>query len=171
LAAPGAEKDPRKRALAMAWMIPIFGSAIALIIGLLSYSGNQDVSVWVWVVTLSIIMASVLLGTRFAAIARGLVKVELRSNTVEIGGGANRLNFVLAVVFGAVVTFVAFGTGMEAASSLVVYRYDAMGTTLSHATELTPDWLANQFIPSVIFLLLSQGIIYFSVNLRHRSAE
>ncbi len=167
---PGAPADPRKRALALAWVIPIIGSALALIIGLLSYSGNQNVSVWVWVVTLSIIMASVLLGTYFASVARSLVKREVRENTVEVGGGASKLNFVLAVVFGAVVTVVAFVTGAAAATSLGSSNYDG-GYTPAIEPRFSSDWWGNQFVPSLVFLLMSQAIIYFSVTLRHKNAE
>ena len=167
---PGAPADPRKRALALAWVIPIIGSALALIIGLLSYSGNQNVSVWVWVVTLSIIMASVLLGTYFASVARSLVKREVRENTVEVGGGASKLNFVLAVVFGAAVTFAAFLAGVGAATSLGSASYDGE-TVAAVAPRFSSDWWGNQFVPSLVFLLMAQAIIYFSVTLRHKNAE
>lgn len=170
-AEPGAPADPRKRALALAWVVPIIGTAFALIVGLLSYSGNPNVSVWVWVITLSIILASVLIGTHFASVARGLVKVEVRDNTVEIGGGANRLNFVLAVVFGAVVNFVAFGTGMGAASGIFNYSYDDEGNQIATSAGFSADWWANQFVPSLVFLLLAQVAVYISVSMRHRNAE
>ncbi len=168
---PGAPADPRKRALALAWTLPIIGSALALIIGLVAYSGTTNVSIWVLVVTLSIIMVSVLIGTHFAAIARGLVKREVRENTVEVGGGASKLNFVLAVVFGAAVNAIAFGMGMSAASNLFSYTYSNDGTPLSSGIQMTSDWWGNQFAPSLVFLLLAQAIVYFSVTMRHRTAE
>ena len=168
---PGAPADPRKRALALAWALPIIGSALALIIGLVSYSGNTNVSIWVLVVTLSIILVSVLIGTHFAAVARGLVMFEVRENKVEVGGGASKLNFVLAVVFGAVVNVIAFVMGSTAASSAFTYNYDDNGNSVSTGLNLNSDWWGNQFAPSLVFLLLAQAIVYFSVTVRHKNAE
>jgi hypothetical protein len=168
---PGEPADPRKRALALAWALPILGSALALIIGLVSYSGNSNVSIWVLVVTLSIIMVSVLIGTHFATIGHALVKQQVRENTVEVGGGASKLNFVLAVVFGAAVNVLAFSLGAAAAANIYRVNYNNDGTQTLSAAHLDGDWWGNQFAPSLSFLLLAQAITYFSVTMRHRKAE
>ena len=168
---PGEPADPRKRALALAWALPILGSALALIIGLVSYSGNSNVSIWVLVVTLSIIMVSVLIGTHFATIGHALVKQQVRENTVEVGGGASKLNFVLAVVFGAAVNVLAFSLGAAAAANIHTINYNNDGTQTLSAAHLDGDWWGNQFAPSLSFLLLAQAITYFSVTMRHRKAE
>jgi hypothetical protein len=73
-AEPGAPKDPRKKALGLAWSLPIIGTALALIIGMMAYGGQQKIQSWVWVFIQAIILVSIVLGTHFAVKARAAVR-------------------------------------------------------------------------------------------------
>ncbi len=115
------EKDEdlakKQRAVGLAYASPILGTAVAILFGLAVYDITRTtLDVWIWVIIQLIIALSILIGTRFAARAK-LVAVEPKPK--QPGVAAVTLNFVLAVLFGVVVTIMAFTYGSNAIGSLV----------------------------------------------------
>mgnify|MGYP000004554484 FL=1 len=167
-AEPGAPADPRKRALGLAWSLPIIGTALALIIGLIAYGSQREVETWVWVLIQAVILASIVLGTNFAVKARSAVRVAAKERVV--GAGAMNLNFVLSVIFSAVVAIMSFTYGLMAISKLGNWSY---GETRSEFTPepVTFSWALTDFVPSLLLLLLAEAGIYLTVTLRNRNAE
>ncbi len=163
-----APADPRRRALGLAWSLPIIGTALALIIGLIAYGSSREIETWVWVVIQSLILASIILGTHFAVKARSAVRIAARERVV--GAGALNLNFVLSIVFSAVVGIMAFAYGSTAISKLGSFYYlDDREVYESKAIDAA--WILQDFLPALILLLLAEAGIYLTITLRNRNEK
>lgn len=164
----GEPKDPRKRALGLAYSVPVIGTAIALIVGLIAYGdGVNPIETWVWVFIQAIIGASILLGTHFAVAARSAVTVAPKERIV--GAGALNLNFVLSVVFGAVVTIMAFTYGMSAVADRAMWNNEhGMHTELM---PLDAQWWMDKFVPALALLVLAEVTIYLTLVSRNRKEK
>jgi hypothetical protein len=164
----GAPADPRKRALGLAWSLPIIGTALALIIGLIAYGSSREVETWVWVLIQAVILSSIILGTNFAVKARTTKRMAARERVV--GAGAMNLNFVLSIIFSAVVGIMSFVYGLAAIDKLAIRDYTETGETF----ELMPlsfGWMITDFIPALLLLLLAEAGVYLTVTLRNRKAD
>ena len=164
-AEPGAPADPRKKALGLAWSLPIIGTALALIIGMMAYGGQQKIQSWVWVFIQSIILVSIVLGTHFAVKARAAVRVAVKEKVV--GAGALNLNFVLSIVFGAVVLIMAFSMGMAAFDEL--RDWTGMGAPVLR--PVTASWLIQNFVPALLLLLLAEIGTYLTITFRNKEVQ
>lgn len=114
----GGEVAGSQRDLGLSYALPIIAAAIALIFGLVVYDvTGTTLEVWIWVVIQILIATGVVAGTIYAerAVHQGPTSNTSRS---RITRGARGLNFVLSIVFGAVVTGMAFGYGGSAIDSL-----------------------------------------------------
>lgn len=109
--------------LGAAYAIPIVAAAVALIFGLVVYDvTGTSLQVWVWVIIQLVIGSGVVLGTIFGerAVAQGPTSQSSRSRVTRSARG---LNFVLSIVFAAIVTSMAFGYGGSAIDSLRISPY------------------------------------------------
>lgn len=163
----GAPADPRKRALGLAWSLPIIGTALALIIGLIAYAPNREVETWVWVLIQVVILASIILGTNFAVKARTTKRMAVRERVV--GAGAMNLNFVLSIIFSAVVGISSFIFGFAAIEKLAVRDY--LSEAAITFAPFSFSWLVTDFIPALILLLLAEAAVFITVTLRNREAR
>jgi len=171
---PEDEKDEERaalqRAVGLAYAAPIIGTAIAIIFGLVVYDVTKTtLDTWIWVVIQAIIAISIIIGTRFAAkakMAKPLPPRERRS-----GVAAVNLNFVLSIVFGAVVLVMAFTLGAEGVNNLVYWpewREGASNADLQPQTVLpTLGWLLDDMLPALALLLLAQFGIYRTLLIRN----
>lgn len=160
-----APADPRKRALGLAWSLPIIGTALALIIGLIAYGSSREVETWVWVLIQAVILTSIILGTNFAVKARTTKRMAARERVV--GAGAMNLNFVLSVIFSSVVAIMSFSYGLSAIDQLAIRNYSDSTQRL----PVTADWLITDFVPALLLLLLAEAAVYLTVTLRNSKAE
>ncbi len=115
-----------QRDLGAAYAIPIVATAIALIFGLVVYDvTGTSLQVWVWVIIQAVIGSGIVVGTIFGerAVAQGPTSQSSRSRVTRSARG---LNFVLSIVFGAIVTGMAFGYGGSAIDSLRISPYFAL---------------------------------------------
>ena len=63
--------DRRQKALGLGYAIPIIGAAVAVIFGLVVYDvTGTSLEAWVWVIIQVIIAAGIILGTRYARVAK-----------------------------------------------------------------------------------------------------
>ena len=117
--APGAADEAiARKSLGGAYAIPIVAVAIALIFGLVVFDiTGTTLQVWVWVIIQAMIGIGIVLGTIFGEKAV-LAGPRGKSSRGRITKSARGLNFVLSIVFGAVVTVMGFGYGASAIDQL-----------------------------------------------------
>ena len=157
------ERKALQRAVGLAYASPIIGTAIAIIFGLTVYDiTNTTLDVWIWVIIQSIIAISIIIGTRFAAKAKSSKPLPVKPR--RVGRAAVNLNLVLAIVFGVVVTFMAFTMGFQAISNLEVWPDWREGATLAERqkTMLAPtfSWFIEDMLPAMMLLVLVNFGIY-----------
>ena len=178
------EKDEdlakKQRAVGLAYATPILGTAIAILFGLAVYDITRTtLDVWIWVIIQLIIALSILIGTRFAAKAK-LVAVEPKPR--KPGVAAVSLNFVLSILFGVVVTLMAFTYGGNAIGSLIDWNayWEAVGPMDMKGEEyvsMAPEmrgadlgWWLGDMLPALVLLALAEIGIYKSIVTRNLEA-
>jgi hypothetical protein len=149
------------KSLGGAYAVPIVAVAIALIFGLMVFDiTGTTLEVWVWVLIQLVIGAGIITGTIFGerAVATGPGGTSSRS---RITRGARGLNFVLSIVFGAVVTLMGFSYGsgainsLKIAPSLSIDLYAAPGTPVSSSSLGFGGWDLEE--GSEVVLTLNPG--------------
>jgi heme/copper-type cytochrome/quinol oxidase subunit 2 len=171
------EKDKRgltatQRALGLGYAMPIITTAVAIIFGLVVYDVTKTtLQVWVWVLIQIIVVAGVIQGTRFAAKAKQGVVRPPRERRV-LAAGAAGLNFVLSIVFGGVVSIMAFSFGSDAVGKLQNYpEYDANGNVIGSdkitLDPITLTWVFNDLLPALVLLGLAVVGIYWTLVTRN----
>ena len=178
------EKDEdlakKQRAVGLAYATPILGTAIAILFGLAVYDITRTtLDVWIWVIIQLIIALSILIGTRFAAKAK-LVAVEPKPR--KPGVAAVNLNLVLSILFGVVVTLMAFTYGGNAIGSLIDWNayWEAVGPMDMKGEEyvsMAPEmrgadlgWWLGDMLPALVLLALAEVGIYKSIVTRNLEA-
>jgi hypothetical protein len=157
--------DTRQKALGLGYAIPIIAAAIAVIFGLVVYDvTGTSLEAWVWVIIQVIIAAGIILGTRYARLAKAEKPAAPRPRTAWASGAWN-LNFVLSIVFGAVVSVMAFVFGAGAFEELRDYNYDYAGWEVE---AFTLAWLIGDFTPALVLILLVAIGLYSTITERHR---
>ncbi|MDA8579911.1 hypothetical protein N9K72_03100 [Pontimonas sp.] len=166
---PAAEDDSRtlrQKALGWGYALPILAAAIAIIFGLIVYDiTGTSLEGWVWVIIQVIIASGIILGTRYARRARAEKPPEPRPRTAWASGAWN-LNFVLSIVFGAVVSIMAFVFGAEAFDQLRNYNFDYEGWEIE---PFSLAWLLGEFSPALVLIVLVVVGLYATITERHRA--
>jgi heme/copper-type cytochrome/quinol oxidase subunit 4 len=153
------EKDKRglteaQKALGLGYAMPIIATAIAIILGLVVYDVTKTtLQVWVWVLIQVIVVAGVIQGTRFAAKAKQ-GKVRPPRERRALAAGAAGLNFVLSIVFGGVVSIMAFSYGASAIDK-------------TNQEPVTFSWAVNELLPALVLLGLAVVGIYWTLIARN----
>jgi hypothetical protein len=112
------ESDTDSKALGGAYAVPIIAAAVALIFGLVVYDITQTrLELWIWVIIQVIVGVGIVAGTVFAARAMGQ-QSDPTSSRARITRSSGILNFVLSIVFVAIVLGMGFGTGASSIESL-----------------------------------------------------
>lgn len=159
-----------QKALAIGYALPIVGTALAIIIGLIVYdTQSQKLATWAWVVIQAIIGASIFFGTRSAAKARS-AKPVVKPPRVVGAAGAVTLNYVLSLVFAGVVSIMSFTFASGAVNSLVVYRECAEGKDPCYPNINSPsmEWWFNEMLPAFLLLVLVQVATYLVIVSRNK---
>lgn len=175
---PEGEKDEDRaklqRAVGLAYAAPIIGTAIAIIFGLTVYDITKtDLDTWIWVVIQVIIASSIIIGTRFAASARKARPLPPRER--RAGVAAVSLNFVLSIIFGAVVLIMSFTLGAQAVDSLLYWPEWREGMSqadmISKVSDITLNWFTSDFLPALVLLMLAIFGIYRTIVIRNTETE
>lgn len=169
-AAEGKGLSETQKALAIGYAVPIIGTALAIIIGLVVYdTQNQRLEGWTWVVIQLIIGGSIYLGTRFAAKARS-AKPVVKPPRVAGAAGAVTLNYVLSLVFAGTVSIMSFSFATAAVSKLVFYPNCGDGSVPCdpEVLDVTLQWWFNEMIPAFLLLVLVQVAIYLVIVTRNK---
>lgn len=175
----GAKKEgmsQSEKALGLGYAVPIIFTAIAIIFGLVVYDVTRtQLQVWVWVIIQVIVAAGILLGTRFSTRAKS-VKVEAPRPKATLAAGAANLNFVLSIVFGAVVSIMSFTFGASAIEKLRVWpEYIEPKPGEEEVFNWTPEispfsfsWFLEDMVPSLVLLVLAAVGTYLSITERNK---
>jgi len=135
-----------RKSLGAAYALPIVAVAVALIFGLIVFDvTGTNLEVWVWVIIQVMIGAGIVIGTIFGekAVAAGPSGASSRSRITRAARG---LNFVLSIVFGAVVSLMGFAYGSTAVADLRISPsfsidiYAAPGTGLANTPLGVNGW-------------------------------
>ena len=155
------EQNRAKREAALAFIYPIVGTTLALLIGLTVYQASREnPQVWVWVLILAIVGGSVALGSIYAARTKAYGSSQAKPKKVA-GTAALNLNFVLVVVFVAVVSMMSFGFGIAAITELSQWRENG-----NYIKALTPGWFVHSMLPAMLTLALVNITAYITVRIR-----
>jgi len=158
------EQKKAKRDAALAFVYPIVGTTLALLIGLTVYQiARQNPQVWVWVLILAIVGGSVAAGSIYAARTRAHNVIQTKPKK-EAGTAALSLNFVLVVLFVVVVTFMAFGFGISAIQELQ-RSYFGNGSR-QQVSPITLGWFLHSMLPAMLTLALVDVTAYIAVRIR-----
>jgi hypothetical protein len=166
-----------EKALGLGYAIPILFTAVAIIFGLVVYDITRtDLQVWVWVVIQVIIALGILLGTRFSSKAKSAKAAPPRVRQTLAAGAAN-LNFVLSIVFGAVVSIMSFTFGASAIESLRIwpeYIEPPKGEefVFDPGWDVAPfewRWFFESMVPALVLLLIAAVGIYLFITERNSS--
>jgi hypothetical protein len=168
-----------EKALGLGYAVPIIATAIAIIFGLVVYDVTRtDLQVWVWVIIQVIIAIGILLGTRFSTKAK-TAKTVVQKPRATLAAGAANLNFVLSIVFGAVVSIMSFGFGSSAIEKLRVYPEfeepkPGEDVVYNYGWEVAPfsvNWFIEEMVPALVLLFLAAAGTYLSITERNRQAS
>jgi heme/copper-type cytochrome/quinol oxidase subunit 2 len=166
-----------EKALGLGYAIPILFTAVAIIFGLVVYDITRtDLQVWVWVVIQVIVALGILLGTRFSSKAKSAKAAPPRPRQTLAAGAAN-LNFVLSIVFGAVVSIMSFTFGASAIESLRIYPGYEDPTIIDGEYYYDPTWTVAPFewkwffesmLPALVLLMIAAIGIYLFITERNQ---
>ncbi len=155
----------RQKALAWGYALPILAAAVAIIFGLIVYDiTGTSLEGWVWVIIQVLIAAGIILGTRYARRAKAETPPPPKPRTAWASGAWN-LNFVLSIVFGGVVSIMAFTFGLEAFEELRDYNFDYAGWEVE---PFSLAWLLGDFSPALVLMVLVIVGLYATITERHR---
>jgi hypothetical protein len=158
----------RQKALGLGYATPIIAGALAIIFGLVVYDiTNTTLEEWVWVVIQVIIAAGIIMGTRFARLAKA-EKPEPPKPRTALASGAWNLNFVLSIVFGAVVSVMAFTFGSQSFEALKNYNFDYAGWDVR---PISAQWLIGDFAPALVLIVLVIIGLYATITERHKTPD
>jgi len=163
----------QQKALALGYAIPILTTAFAIILGLAIYQTTRtNLQIWVWVIIIAIVGYGVVMGTHFASKAKTARQAAPKPKTALAAGAAN-LNFVLSIVFGGVVSIMAFAFGNEAMSKLQTWTAYAPTSGEQYPKVMAPSWkwLFEELAPAKVLLLLAVIGVYLAITERHRKRE
>ena len=163
------EQKRAKREAALAFIYPIVGTTLALLIGLTVYQASrQNPQVWVWVIILAIVGGSIALGSIYAARTKAHGASQEKPKKVA-GTAALNLNLVLVVVFVVVVTIMSFGFGIAAIAELRSQVYFDVGANRVEA--LSFGWFLHSMLPAMLTLALVDVTAYVAVRIRSIVSE
>jgi hypothetical protein len=161
------EQKRAKREAALAFVYPIVGTTIALLIGLTVYSARREnPQVWIWVLILAIVGGSIAMGTIYAARTKTSAPKARAVAPKKTGSAALSLNFVLVVIFVVIVTLMSFTFGIAAIQELGIYRIqsDDGGEYVLQDPDL--KWFIKSMLPAIVILAITNVTTSIAVRIR-----
>ncbi len=167
----GNKMSPQKKALIWGFSMPIIATAVAIIFGLVVWDiQSQRLATWVWVIIQALIAFGIIAGTRFAVKARVNVAHVEKPKVVSAGAiGALNLNFVLSIIFGAVVTIMSFTMGFAAIEQLR-WRFGYTESAEAILRNANANWFFSELLPAYLLLVLVSLAVYITTVSRHGKA-
>jgi len=163
---PDPEQKRAKREAALAFIYPIVGTTLALIIGLVVYQARREnPQVWVWVLILAIVASSIVAGSIYAARTRAHNARAVTRPVRVPGTAALNLNFALVVIFVVVVTIMAFSFGIAAIAELD-HTYEYYPVPEHRVEPISLDWFIRSMLPAILILALVEVSTWIAVRIR-----
>lgn len=166
-----------QKALALGYALPILTTAVAIIFGLVVFDITRtNLEVWIWVIIIGIVATGITLGTKFSNKAK-TAKPDKPKPRTALAAGAASLNFVLSIVFGSVVSVMAFSFGGAAVEKLRVWNevpFDCKDVDCQatfNISGITWNWLIQELAPAKILILLAIVGIYVTITERNKEAK
>jgi hypothetical protein len=154
-----------RQALSLGYALPVIGTTLAIVLGLMVRDLTQtDLNIWIWVLIQLIIGFSLIFGTWYANVADGF-----RSKSGKRLGatkGARLINFIIGIIWSAVVTIMAFAYGQGAVEKLTDYQ-----NSKPRIRPLTWGLILDDWLPALTLLLIAAGGIYLLLWARTRDVE
>lgn len=130
-------EDPARvqRNVGLSFAIPIVSVAVALIFGLIVFDLTQTaLQVWIWVIIQLVIGGGIIVG---ALLAQKAIDAYRRIGSQPAGAsiGAKNLNFVLSIIFAAVLSFMSLIYGVTAIEQLRVQPGLSLSVYANEAKE------------------------------------
>ncbi|MFM8927810.1 MAG: hypothetical protein ACKOFA_06430 [Rhodoluna sp.] len=159
------DQKKARRDAALAFIYPIVGTTIALIIGLVVYQARREnPQVWVWVLILAIVASSIIAGSIYSARTRAHgAKAVVRPARVP-GTAALNLNFALVVIYLVVVTIMSFIYGIGAIQELD--RSYSVYPPVEKLLQPDLGWFFKSMLPAILILALVEVSAYIAVRIR-----
>jgi heme/copper-type cytochrome/quinol oxidase subunit 2 len=166
-----------QKALGLGYAVPILATAVAIIFGLGVYDVTRtNLQVWVWVIIIAIVAAGVVFGTRFSSKAKSAKQAPPKPRTA-LAAGATNLNLVLSIIFGSVVTIMAFTFGADAISKLQTWPavpvncegIECASEPIISAPTFT--WLIQELAPAKVLLAIAVVGIYVTITERNKESK
>lgn len=163
------QKTEHRKSLAFGFASPIVGLTLALIIGmavsdLLKNTDNAEaILVWVGVIIIAIIGASLVFGAHFAALA---------VNDADSSKGPAKAASVLNLVVVSIWSYVTLGISLSGGVGAIMMLQDwgAAGNT-PNLRAMNADDFWNHLLPASVMMILLLTVVYVFVVLRSKGRK
>ena len=163
----------RRRNLGLGYAVPILTTLFAIIVGLFIYQSTQKLQTWVWVFILALVAFGIISGTRFANRAKAgeQAVVKTKETFASLAAGASNLNFVLSILFAAIVSGISLGSTSAAIDLLWsdgTYDMNGNPDIPPSVDAASAQWWIEEFAPAGLLMLLVVVGTYLTVTIRNR---
>ena len=163
----------RRRNLGLGYAVPILTTLFAIIVGLFIYQSTQKLQTWVWVFILALVAFGIISGTRFANRAKAgeQAVVKTKETFASLAAGASNLNFVLSILFAAIVSGISLGSTSAAIDLLWsdgTYDMNGNPDIQPSVDAASAQWWIEEFAPAGLLMLLVVVGTYLTVTIRNR---
>ena len=159
--------------LSLGFSLPIIGAAVALVFGLAVYDLTRTaLDIWIWVLIQTILGTALVFGTITATSSYNYSV----SKGKKTGGasGARNLNFILGIIWSAVVIIMSFSMASMAVGKLNRWVTDPTDIKMGGHNVVDPLTSANflnDFLPALVLLLIAAAGIYLLLVERAREPK
>ncbi|MEN9753195.1 MAG: hypothetical protein RL670_886 [Actinomycetota bacterium] len=156
--------DQIRRSVAWGYASPVIGLTSGIIIGTAINDLFGALEVWTWFAIFTMICASIVAGSYFAAKA-----VDASGGHSGAARGASILNLVLGLIWIYWAAAQSFTYGITAVGSFI--KWPESGSADPVLQVPTAEIWLNQLIPAQAFVLLTVVGVYFFVTLRSKGRK
>ena len=156
--------------LSLGFSLPIIGAAVSLVLGLAVYDLTRtSLDIWIWVLIQTILGTAMVFGTITATSAYNYS--VSKGKKTGAASGARNLNFVLFIIWSAVVVIMSFSEASAAVQKL--NRWVSDPTDIKNGGHnvidpLTAANFLNDFLPALVLLIIAVVGIYLLLVERSR---
>ncbi len=160
--AEGSKASAQQRAMILGYSLPVLATALGIIIGLVFWDiQGRSLDTWVWVLIQALIAVGIVLGTRFAMASKSAQAEPKPRMRNAAALGAVNLNYVLSIVFAAVVTLMSFAMSADS--------FGVLGSEMYKGVEL--GWFLAKVLPAYLLLVLVTYGLWATFSLRHKDEQ
>ncbi|MFM5905147.1 MAG: hypothetical protein ACKORF_03460 [Micrococcales bacterium] len=159
--------------LSLGFSLPIIGAAVALVFGLAVYDATRTtLDIWIWVLIQTILGTAMVFGTVTATSAYNYSLGK--GKKTGAAKGARNLNFVLGIIWSAVVIIMSFSEASMSVQKLNRWVNDPTDIKMGGHNVVDPLTVSNflgDFLPALVLLVIAVAGIYFLLVERAREPK